>query len=286
MPPPPFARATVLGVGLIGGSFALALRRAFPSVRVAGWDRGEVLDRAIERKMIDRASADLADACRDADLVYLALPIEESIRRLPEIAAAAGAGSLVTDSGSTKTLVCEAAQKAFLPPRLFLGGHPITGKELGGCEHASADLFSGAPYVLAGDSASPDERVSRFAAVIEAIGSRPVWLAAEKHDSLIAFLSHLPQIAAVALAQTVLAGTGEEAASLAGPGLRDSLRLAGSPYALWADIFRTSPCLDEAIGNLIAALERLRSRISSGALAEDFEQSGHLYKILRGIDSV
>ncbi|HVB33231.1 MAG TPA: prephenate dehydrogenase [Patescibacteria group bacterium] len=278
----PFPRATVLGVGLIGGSFALALRRAFPAVRVAGWDRGEVLDRALERGIIDRASTDLSGACRDADLVYLSLPVEESIRRLPEIAAAVPAGSLVTDSGSTKTLVCDAAQKAFLPPRLFLGGHPITGKELGGCEHASADLFSGAPYVLAGESGPQDERISRLTAVIEAMGARPVWLAAERHDYLIAFLSHLPQIAAVALAETVLAETGEAAASLAGPGLRDSLRLAGSPYALWADIFHTSPCLDEAIERLIASLERLRSRVSSGALAEDFEQSGHLYKILRG----
>ena len=104
------------------------------------------------------------------------------------------------------------------------------------------------------------------------------------HDLLIAYLSHLPQIAAVALAETVLDGVGEAATSLAGPGLRDSLRLAGSPYDLWADICRTSPSLGESIDRLIAVLERLRSRIGSGELAGDFDRSAHLYKILRGIE--
>jgi prephenate dehydrogenase len=280
----PFRRVAVIGVGLIGGSFALALRRAFPGVRVAGWDRREVLDRAVEREIIDEASGDLPAACRDADLIYLALPVEESIRRLPEIAAAAAVHSLVTDSGSTKTLVCDAARALFSPPRLFLGGHPISGRELGGCEHASADLFSGAPYVLIGRSAPADERVGRLVAVIEAIGSRLIWIDADEHDRLIAFLSHLPQIVAVALAETVLDGAGQAAASLAGPGLRDSLRLAGSPYALWADICRTSPSLDDAIERLIESLERIRSRIRSGGLADDFERSARLYKILRGME--
>lgn len=280
----PFSRVTVVGVGLIGGSFALALRRAFPGLRIAGWDRREVLDRALDRGIIDRISEDLATTCRDADLVYLALPVEESLRRLPEIAAVVSAESLVTDAGSTKALVCEAAERSFPPPRLFLGGHPITGRELGGCEHASADLFSGAPYVLIGRPGAEDERVVRLVTVIEAIGSRLLWLDAERHDHLIAFLSHLPQIAAVALAETVLDGAGDAAAALAGPGLRDSLRLAGSPYALWADICRTSGSLDEAIERLIAALEQLRSRIGSDALAEDFERSGRLYKILRGME--
>jgi len=284
----PFHRVAILGVGLIGGSFALALRRAFPDVHVAAWDRREVLDRARQRGIIDQAFEDLAAACRDRDLVYLALPVEESIRRMPEIAAATPADSLVTDSGSTKVFVCDAARQAFPPPRLFLGGHPVTGKELGGCEHASADLFSGASYVLIQDPgsqpASQDARAGRLAGVIETIGARLVWLDAAEHDRLIAFLSHLPQIAAVALAETVLEGAGEAAGSLAGPGLRDSLRLAGSPYALWADICRTSPSLDEAIGRLVGSLERVRSRLRSDDLAEDFQQSARLYKILRGME--
>lgn len=279
--PMPFRRIAVVGVGLIGGSFALAFRRAFPDAFISGWDRREVLDRASGRGIINQGHTDLAATCRDADLVYLALPVEESIRRLPEIAAAAPPGSLVTDSGSTKTRVCETARATFLAPRLFVGGHPIAGRELGGCENASADLFSGAPYILIGDSEKGDERIGRLVAAIEAVGSRLVWLDAQQHDRLMAYLSHLPQIAAVALAETVLAGAGEAAASLAGPGLRDSLRLAGSPYELWADICRTSPSLGEAVDRLIAALERLRSRIGSDELAGDFDRSAHLYTILR-----
>lgn len=282
--PSSFRRVTVLGVGLIGGSFALAFRRAFPSAHIAGWDRPEVLDRALERGIIDQAFADLPAACRDAELIYVALPVGESIRRLPEIAAVSAAHSLVTDAGSTKIRIGEVARQAFVPPRLFLGGHPLAGRELGGCEHASADLFAGAPYVLIGRAAVQDERASGLVIVVEAIGARPVWLEADEHDRIIAFLSHLPQIAAVAMAETVLDGAGESAASLTGPGLRDSLRLAGSPYAMWADICRTSPCLDEAIGRLIDSLERIRSRISSDALAEDFERAAQLYRILRGME--
>jgi prephenate dehydrogenase len=282
--PIPFPRVTILGVGLIGGSFALAYRRAYPEARIAGWDRGEVLAHAMERGIIDQAFSDLAPACREADLVYVALPIEESIRRLPEIAAAVPAGALVTDAGSTKIAVCAAARQAFLPPRLFLGGHPITGKELGGWENATVDLFTGAPYILMGRPEAQDDRVARLVKAMEAIGARPVWLGAKEHDHAMAFLSHLPQITAVALAEAVLEGVGEVAMPLAGPGLRDSLRLAGSPIAVWSEICRTSPNLDEAIGKLIAMLEQIRSRIGSGRLEEDFERSARVYRILRRLE--
>jgi prephenate dehydrogenase len=281
---PPFRRVAVLGTGLVGGSFALALRRAFPEIRLTAWDRPEVLDRARERGAIDDGSADLAAVCGQADLVYVALPVEETIRRLPGIAAVVSPEALVADAASTKTAVCAAAQRAFSPPRLFLGGHPIAGRELGGIEHAGPDLFRDAPYVLIGPPAGADDRVSRLTAAIEAIGARPVWLDAAVHDRLFAFLSHLPQLASMALAETVLDGAGESAARLAGPGLGDSLRLAGSPYELWAEICRTSPALDEALGCLIASLERIRANLKSDALAEDFRRANLLYKTLRRIE--
>ncbi len=289
---PPFRRVAILGTGLIGGSFALALRRAFPEVRITAWDRPEVLARARERGAIDEGSPDLAAACREADLVYVALPVEVTIHRLPEIAAAVSPQALVTDVASTKSAVCEQAGRSFLPPRLFLGGHPIAGRERGGIDHADPDLFRAAPYVLIGKLGEPeppsakaeDDRIRRFIDVIQAIGARPAWLDAAAHDRLFAFLSHLPQLAAVALAETVLEGAGDAAATLAGPGLADSLRLAGSPWDLWAGICRTSPALDDALARLIATLKRLRAGLATGTLAEDFDRAARLYKILRHIE--
>ncbi len=290
----PFRRVALAGAGLVGGSFALALRRAFPTVPISGWDRAEVLARARERGAIDEGTERLASACADADLVYIALPVETAIRLIPEIAAVVSPDAIVTDAASTKTAVCAVADAAFLPPRLFLGGHPIAGRERGGIEHADAQLFRGAPYVLtkaspakaASDAAEDrrDGRVERFLDVLAAIGARPVWLEADEHDRLFAYLSHLPQLAAVALAETVLDGAGEAAAPLAGPGLVDALRLAGSPYDVWAGICKTNPELRGALDRLIAALERLRARLGEAELGEDFERANRLYKILRRIE--
>lgn len=286
---PPFRHLAVFGTGLIGGSFALALRRAYPEIRVTGWDRAEVLAHARQRGAIDEGSPDLASVCRDADLVYLALPVEVQLHHLPEIAAVAPPQALVTDAASTKSLVSEQAARTFLPPRLFLAGHPVAGRELGGIAHAGPDLFRDAPYVLIGEepepsAASADGRISRFLDALHAIGASPVWLDAAAHDRLFAFLSHLPQLASVALAETVLEGAGDAAATLAGPGLADSLRLAGSPWDVWAGICRTSPALDDALARLISALERLRANLGTGSLAADFDRAARLYKILRHIE--
>jgi prephenate dehydrogenase len=287
---PPFRRVAILGTGLIGGSFSLALRRAFPEIHVAGWDRADVLARARERGAIQEGSPDLAAVCRETDLVYVALPVEEAILRLPEIAAAVPHPALVTDAASTKSVICEQARLAFLPPRLFLGGHPIAGREIGGIDNADPDLFRGAPYVLIGNepesssAEAENNRVRRFVEVIGAMGARPAWLDAAAHDRLFAFLSHLPQLASVALAETVLEGAGDAAATLAGPGLADSLRLAGSPYDLWAGICRTSPALDDALARLIATLERIRAGLATSTLADDFDRAARLHKLLRRIE--
>lgn len=282
--PAPFRRVGVLGTGLVGGSFALAIKRSYPETRIAGWDHAEVLARARSRGAIDESAATLGEACTTADLIYVALPVEETIRRLPAIAATAPPECLVTDAASTKILVCRAAHATFCAPNQFLAGHPIAGREQGGIQNADGNLFNGATYALIGSEKEAGERGARFVALLEAIGARPQWLSAEEHDHLMAFLSHLPQLAAVALAETVLDGAGEAAAPLAGRGLRDSLRLAGSPYTVWEDICRSSPDLEQALGRLVDRLQELRRRLKSGGLASDFERAERLYKILHGIE--
>lgn len=280
----PFSRVAVLGTGLIGGSFALAVRRQFDSARVTGWDRPEVLKQAAARSAIGEASTDLAATVRGADLVYIALPIGVTIEVLPAVAREAGSRTLVTDSCSTKTVVCKAAASHFRGSARFLGGHPMAGKEISGIEQADANLFRGTRYALVASEDEPDQRVKQFAELLRAIGAEPVWCDAETHDWAVGIVSHLPQLVSVALGRVVLDETDETGLpiSLAGRGLSDSLRLAGSPYDIWRDVCLTNTQnIARALDRVIQALDHLRARLTSRELEDEFHAANELYKILR-----
>ncbi|MBI1738426.1 MAG: prephenate dehydrogenase, partial [Acidobacteria bacterium] len=163
-----FRRAAILGTGLMGGSFALALRRHFPQTQIIGWDRADVLKQAAARGVIDEGFGTLADAARGADLIYVALPLGAALEHLPEIAQHAAADALVTDACSTKAVICHAAEKFFRGGARFLGGHPMSGKAVKGVENADAEIFLGEKYVLIGSGPDSDTRVHNFAALIEA----------------------------------------------------------------------------------------------------------------------
>jgi len=286
-----FHRAAIVGTGLIGGSFALALRKYFPETVVVGWDKPQVLEQALERNAISQGSTDLAVALAGTDLVYVALPVGHTIELLPEIGRLAPRTALVTDACSTKRSVCAAAAESFTENGArFLGGHPMAGKEISGIASADANLFRGSKYALIGtadkttESPKTDPRLSNFVALIEKIGADPVWLAADVHDRAVAVVSHLPQLLSVALAGVVRAQTDENGlpVTLAGRGLRDALRLAGSPYSVWRDIILTnSDNLEEMLDHMIQALEQVRSELRTRALEAEFSEAGELYKILR-----
>jgi prephenate dehydrogenase len=292
--PVPFNRVAVLGTGLIGGSFALAVRTAFPGVSIAGWDRPEVLKRARAMGAVNEGHTDLRPALAGADLVYIALPVGLTIERLPEIARLAPPAALVTDAASTKRLVCESAEECFSGGACFLGGHPMAGQERSGIEAADAALFRGAKYALIGEppaggvgaAAPKDARVQKFVALLESIGARPLWLDAATHDRAAAVVSHLPQLLAVALAGVVHQQTDETGLplTLAGRGLRDALRLAGSPYALWRDIVLTnSENIEVGLDRLIQQIEHLRVHLRQRELEEEFAAANEVYKILRDL---
>jgi len=283
-------RVTIFGTGLIGGSFALALRKYTADVHITGWDRPEVLLEAQSRGAIDAAfSAELAPALENADLVYIALPIGVTLDLLPEIARLAPPNSLITDACSTKVRIVESALEHFPEDssKLFLGGHPMAGKELAGIAHADADLFRNNTYALIG--ASPDQsepRISAFVKILEKIGARPLWLGAQQHDYAVGLASHLPQLAAVALASFLYDHLDENGLpiTLAGPGLRDSLRLAGSPYSTWRDIVLTNKDFLSAALDLFARrVDDLRERLASRDLEADFDAANELYKLLRSM---
>lgn len=289
------SRVTILGTGLIGGSFGLALKKYTTEMHVAGWDRATVLREARTRGAIDETfTGELASALRDADLIYIALPIGVTLDLLPEIARHAPAHALVTDACSTKLRITQAAAELFPGERgpFFLGGHPMAGRELSGVANAIAELFRETTYALIGDSPAANEevtqdpRVAAFAKILGKIGARPVWLGAQQHDYAVGMASHLPQLAAVALGSFLYDHLDENGLpiTLAGPGLRDSLRLAGSPYATWRDIVLTNrEVLSAALDLYARRLDELRERLASRDLEADFDAANELYKLLRSL---
>jgi len=310
MTPHLISRVTILGTGLIGGSFALALRKHTKGMHITGWDRAEIAEEARARHAVDKSfTGDLAPALRNADLIYIALPIAATLDLLPEIARHAPLHALVTDACSTKLRISQAAAELFPGDSgpLFLGGHPMAGRELSGFAHADADLFRNTTYALVRESSdsavvaglqtrasspikesisSPDPRVAAFLALLEKIGAQPLWLGAQQHDYAVGLVSHLPQLATVALASFLYDRLDENGLpiTLAGPGLRDSLRLAGSPYSTWRDIVLTNrEVLSAALDLFARRLDDLRERLASRELEADFDAANELYKLLRSL---
>jgi prephenate dehydrogenase len=304
----PFQRVSILGTGLIGSSFALALRQHFPQTRILGFDREPALREALDRRAIDDSSNDLAAAVSAADLIYIALPISTTIELLPEIARHAPSHALVTDACSTKRTICRVAAQHFKNSgALFLGGHPMAGKESHGIAAAESTLFSNAPYILIeeslrgselqlrhsslphGEGASAPEdsvldvRIKSFFSLLHAIAARPTWLDADTHDWAVGIISHLPQLAAIALANVISDEDDDPAIlpALAGPGARDALRLAGSPYSMWRDIALTnSDNITRALDRLAQAIEHLRAQLTSRELEKLFAAANNLQKSL------
>ena len=286
--PAGFRRIAVLGTGLIGGSFGLAVRKQLPEARIVGWDKEPVLRKAEAAGAIHEGSVDLDRVVAGADLVYLALPVGLTLELLPKVAATAESQALVTDACSTKRAVCQAAAKHFEGSGVrFLGAHPMAGKETAGVEHADAELFRDSKYVLIGgdeSSSRTDPRVSRFVALVESLGAQSVWLDAETHDWAAAIVSHLPQLVSVALAGVVHEEIDETGlpVTLSGRGLRDLLRLAGSPYSIWRDIALTNTDnISRALDRVAQAVEHLRARLASRELEDEFAAANELYKVLQ-----
>jgi len=282
-----FERIAVLGCGLIGGSFALAMKEKGFAGEIVGWDQPEVLEQAQACGALDRTEKALVSAVAGADLIYVATPVVTILTLLPEVGAAAKAGALVTDAGSTKERICRMAQEVLPESVYFLGGHPIAGKESSGIENADANLFSNAKYVVVQQTretggggvnrVNGSERpIDEFLRWVVKLGAEPIALDAETHDWAMAFVSHLPQLLSTALASTVDDETDDDGLplQLAAGGFRDMVRLAGSPYDVWRDI-----CLTNR-GNIRRALERLEKRLEqirllldSKELAEEFRKA-------------
>ncbi len=258
-----FPDVAIVGLGLIGGSIALALREHAPATRIIAVDRPAVLAHALGSGAIDRG-AHTVDEIGSPDLVVLAAPVRENLQLLAAVARQVPPTTLITDVGGTKQDIVAAA-RALGVPASFVGGHPIGGAERGGFGFARPDLFAGRPWIITPDADAHSEPVVRLTRFVTALRARPTMMAAAEHDRLMAFVSHLPQVAASALMDVAGSQAGVDGLRVAGRGLTDTTRLASSPPNIWRDICATNAVpLREALDLLIARLTALRSDLDSG----------------------
>jgi prephenate dehydrogenase len=246
----------IAGLGLIGGSVALALRAARPDVEIVGVDRASVLAtnavKPLATRFVDAADIGAVDAAfARADLVVLAAPVRVIVELLPRALAAA---KLVTDCGSTKRTIARAAEASPRRAR-FVPGHPMAGAREGGAELARADLFRERRWLLCGEKSDP-EAVRDVETLVQSFGALPIHLGIDEHDRAVARTSHVTQLVGSALLVTA---SGTEAARAAGPAFEGATRSAGGAEAIWDDIFATNADeIAKALGDLVGELERVR----------------------------
>jgi prephenate dehydrogenase len=277
---------TIIGTGLIGGSFALALKKRRFAGRIVGCDSVGVLERAHKCGAIDEGHANPSDAVRNSDVIFLATPVGAIVDLIGNLAPILPPTTLVTDVGSTKAQVLNEAKSAFGKnvSRRFLGGHPMAGKEQSGVDFADPDLFQGAAWFFTPVHGQNiyNGLGGEFLEWVEAIGARIGSLDADEHDKLCAWISHVPQFISTALAATLVDEYGDEAPLLeaGGRALREMTRISASPYSMWRDIAITNKKnLQDALRKVEQRLAHIRENLHSKDLAIEFERAHHLRKI-------
>lgn len=278
-----FRQITIIGTGLIGGSFGLAAKKAGFRGKIVGCDRKPVLGRAKKLRAIDRGTPDPIQACDGSDLVVLATPVGGIIELIEKLAPRISPEALLTDVGSTKSEVMRAAQRAFSTnaANCFLGGHPMAGKEHSGIEFADTELFSGAVWFLTpiADQTPKSRKIAAFTSLVKKIGAKIIALDANEHDRLCAWISHVPQMISTALAGALVEEYGPKAPLLqaGGRALREMTRIAASPYSMWRDIALTNKQrIADALLKVEQELAHIRENLDTRQLEEEFKRAHEL----------
>ena len=275
-------RIAIVGTGLIGGSLALALRQAGFSGSIVGCDKPEVLDLALARGAIDRGATDPREVALESDLLVLATPVGAILATVERLAPELPPSTLITDTGSTKEQFIERVLMVLgdQAAERVLPGHPMAGKEHGGIEHADANLFRDAVWLVTPiDPSRPYSlRQREYMDLLLAIGARVIAIDAKRHDRLCAWISHLPQMLATALASALREEFGEDDAieQIGGRALREMTRIAHSPYSMWRDIALTNTeNIEEALLRYEQQLTHLRENLRGPGLREMFESANN-----------
>jgi len=262
-PMPPFETVCIVGVGLIGGSFGLAIKAAGLAKRVVGVARRpETIEKAIARGAIDEGGADAATVAAGADFVFLAPPVAQMRGLCEQIAPVLRAGAIVTDAGSTKSNIVRECTPVFAGKASFVGGHPMAGSEQTGVDAARADLFKDAMWLLTPTSRTPDFAVANLKKLVENLGATPLLLDPDTHDKLLAVTSHVPHITASALMQVFLQSRAEHeiVQKLVGSGWRDATRVAAGSPEMWRDIcLANRASVGRSVADLVMELNRFQA---------------------------
>lgn len=277
-------RVAILGTGLLGTSVGLALRAAGFKGSIVGWNRSRAqAETALLMGAIDSIGMDAIAAARASQVVLLAVPIFPTLDFMEQLAPVLGPGHLVTDVGSTKSQITDFADRLFntVDRAGFLPGHPMAGKERGGAELADADLFRGAVWLFTDFPAWQRSTESAVLAKnwrewVLAMGARTLDLGPQRHDELVAWVSHLPQFAATALSALLESEVSDapELKDVGGRALREMTRLGASPWSMWRDIAHTNT---NAIAAALEALEQrlahIRENLRTPELRDEFEKA-------------
>lgn len=282
-------RIVILGTGLLGTSAGLALRAAGYRGTIAGWNRSpEQAQTALKVGALDSVASDAIAISRQSQLILLATPVFAILDWMEQLAAVLGPDHLITDVGSTKAQITQAADRLFNRRQraAFLPGHPMAGKERGGAALADANLFRGAVWIFTDDpmwkrSPQSDALVTAWRQWVAAIGAKILDLDAVRHDQLVAWVSHLPQLTATALSAALEeeVGNAPELKDVGGRGLREMTRLGASPFSMWRDIAHTNT---EAIAAALLRLEQrlahIRENLRTPELRDEFDKANRFRK--------
>ena len=282
-----FNKITIIGVGLIGGSLALALKKKKPNSKIIGIDKQEIIEKAIARGAINEGTVNLEEGIKEADIIIIATPVKTILDILTQINPFLKKGCIVTDTGSTKRQIVEKANEVLSKDIFFIGGHPMAGSEKYGIESASPHLFQDKTYILTPTKKSNLIAIEKIFSLIKMIGANKLILDPLEHDRIVGAVSHLPQIMAVSLMSMVNELAQKENNNnyfkAIGEGFKDVTRIVSSPYKIWEDICDTNQEnileMIQEFRNYLGVMEgKLKNDPSS--LKEEFQKANKLREVL------
>ena len=256
-----FRKVTIIGAGLIGGSIGMAIKKQRLAREVIGVSRQHSsLVHALKNRAIDRGSHDIKKSVQDADFVILATPVKAIIEILPQISGSLRRGAIVTDVGSTKETIVEAAQKCLPAHAFYIGSHPLAGSEKKGAAFSSAELFQDSICILTPTDKTNKQTLEKVKSFWTKLGANVKPLSPSDHDKVLAYISHIPHLMAYSLMNVVPA----EYLEFASQGLRDTTRIASSDPEMWSDIcLVNSTPIVKSLDEVVKILSTFRKSIVS-----------------------